>query len=204
MKKYEVKENALSAAVAPDQSGFSFMKRTPWEIVYEDDIYVGYRYYNTFNVPVAYEFGFGLSYTSFEYSNLKLSSVDFTGELTATVDVKNTGSVAGREVIQVYVNSPSGKLQKPKETLAAFAKTKTLQAGEVPTLKFKIETKDFASFDEANSSWIAEAGKYKLKVGASSLAIKQSASFKLAKDVDGGKVSKALTPSREINKLVSK
>lgn len=187
---------------APDLSGFSMMSRKPWEITYDDDIYVGYRYYTTAKVPVAYEFGYGLSYTTFDYSNLKLASPNFAGKLTFTVDVKNTGSVAGREVVQVYVSSPSVKLKKPEETLAAFAKTKLLNPGESQTLSFTVETKDFASFDEATSSWIAEAGNYGLKVGASSMNIKQSASFKIAKELSAGKVSKALTPSVEINKII--
>jgi beta-glucosidase len=189
---------------APDQSGFSFMKRVPWEVVYEDDIYVGYRYYNTFKVPVAYEFGYGLSYTKFDYSNLKSGKSDFNGKLTVSVDVKNSGKVAGREVVQLYVGSPSGKLKKPEETLAAFAKTKLLQPGESQTMNLTIETKDFASFDESTSSWIAEAGNYTLKVGSSSLAIKQTANFKITKELNAGKVTKALVPSREIIKLVSK
>jgi beta-glucosidase len=79
-----------------------------------------------------------------------------------------------------------------------------LNPGESQTLSFILETKDFASFDEATSSWIAEAGNYNLKVGASSLDIKQTAGFKIAKELNAGKVTKALTPSREINKLVSK
>ena len=189
---------------AADLSGFSFMKRVPWEMIYEDDIYVGYRYYNTFKVPVAYEFGYGLSYTGFTYSNLKLSTSDFKGQLTASVDVKNSGKVAGREVVQLYIGSPSGKLNKPAETLSAYGKTKLLKPGESQTLSFKIETKDFASFNEATSTWIAEAGTYNLKIGASSLAIKQTATFKIAKELEAGKVTKALAPTREINKLVSK
>lgn len=189
---------------AADLSGFSFMERIPWEMVYEDDIYVGYRYYNTFKVPVAYEFGYGLSYTRFDYSNLKSGKSDFNGKLTVSVDVKNSGKVAGREVVQLYVGATSGKMKKPEETLAAFAKTKLLQPGESQTLSFTIEAKDFASFDESTSSWIAEAGNYTLKVGASSLAIKQTANFKIAKELNAGKVTKALVPSREINKLVSK
>ncbi len=189
---------------APDLSGFSFMKRVPWEVIYEDDIYVGYRYYNTFKVPVSYEFGYGLSYTKFDYSNLKSGKSDFTGKFTVSVDVKNSGKVAGREVVQLYVGSPSGKLKKPEETLAAFAKTKLLNPGESQTISFTIETKDFASFDEANSSWIAEAGNYTLKIGASSLTIKQTSTFKIARELSAGKVTKALTPAREINRLVAK
>ena len=82
--------------------------------------------------------------------------------------------------------------------------TKLLSPGESQTLSFTIEPKDFASFDEATWSWIAEAGNYTLKMGAYSLNIKQSASFKIAKELSAGKVSKALAPTREINKLVSK
>jgi len=189
---------------AADLSGFSFMHRTPWEVVYEEDIYVGYRFYNTFKIPVAYEFGYGSSYTKFEYSNLKSDVTDFTGKLTATVAVKNTGTVAGREVVQLYISSPNGKLKKPEETLAAYAKTKLLKPGESQTINFSIGTKDFASFNEATSTWIAEAGAYTLKVGASSLAIKQKANFKITKDLNAGKMSKALAPTREINRLVSK
>jgi len=189
---------------AADLSGFSFMRRTPWEMVYEDDIYVGYRYYNTFKVPVAYEFGYGLSYTKFDYSKLKSVTTDFKGQLTVSVDVKNSGKVAGREVVQLYIGAPYGKLNKPAETLAAYGKTKLLKAGESQTLSFKIETRDFASFNEATSTWIAEAGTYNLKIGASSLAIKQTATFKIAKELEAGKVTKALVPTHEINKLVSK
>jgi len=199
-----VAEKSDKVDKADDLSGFSFMRRKPWEVVYEDDVYVGYRYYNTFKVPVAYEFGYGLSYTSFDYSNLKLSTPDFKGQLTATVDVKNLGKVAGREVVQLYIAAPSGKLNKPAETLAAYSKTKLLKPGESQTVSFKIETKDFASFNEATSTWIAEAGTYNLKIGASSMAIKQTGSFKVAKELEAGKVTKALAPKREINKLVSK
>jgi beta-glucosidase len=187
-----------------DLSGVTRNRRIPWEIIYEDDIYVGYRYFNTFKVPVAYEFGYGLSYTSFDYSKLKLSKSEFVGKLTATVEVKNTGKVAGREVVQLYISSPSGKLNKPAEALAAYGKTKLLKPGEAQILSFDIETKDFASFDEASSSWIAEAGNYVVKVGASSLNLKQTANFKIAKDIIAGKVTKALTPTREINKLTAK
>jgi beta-glucosidase len=193
-----------TADKAADLSGFSFMRRVPWEIVYEDDIYVGYRYYNTFKVPVAYEFGYGLSYTKFDYSNMKLSTTDFTGQLTVSVAVKNTGSIAGREVVQLYISSPNVKLKKPEETLAAFGKTKLLKPGESQTISFKIQTKDFASFDEATSSWVAEAGKYNLKIGNSSLSVKQAATFTIAKELQTDKVSKSLVPTREINKMTSK
>ena len=95
-------------------------------MVYEEDIYVGYRYYNTFIFPVAYEFGYGLSYAQFEYDNVQISSKNFQNELTVSVDITNTGEVAGREVVQVYLSAPAGKLDKPAEELAAFGKPKLL------------------------------------------------------------------------------
>jgi beta-glucosidase len=187
---------------AADLSGFSFMRRTPWEVVYEDDIYVGYRYYNTFKVPVAYEFGYGLSYTSFDFSNIKLSSSEFKNQITVSVDVKNTGKVAGREVVQLYRTAPAQKLNKPEEELTAFAKTKSLKPGETQSLNFTIKAQDLASFDEKTSSWIAEAGKYSLKIGNSSSDIKQTGTFNLKNELVTGKVSKALIPQREIKRLV--
>jgi len=188
----------------PDQSGFSFMRRRPWEVVYEEDIYVGYRYYNTFDVPVAYEFGYGLSYTTFAYDNLELSSTDFTGELTVSIEVANTGDVAGREVVQVYASAPEVKLNKPEEELVAFGKTRLLEPGETETLSFIITTRDLASFDEATSTWTAEAGTYTIKIGASSKEIKASYDFTLEEALTAGMVSKALVPEREINRLTEK
>ncbi len=186
---------------AEDLSGFSMMRRVPWEVVYEEDIYVGYRYYETFDVPVSYEFGYGLSYTSFEYSNLKLSSDKFNGKITVSVTVKNTGKVAGREVAQVYANIPDGKLQKPEQTLVAFGKTKVLKPGESETLTFEIGSREIASFNESNSSWIVEPGEYNLLVGASSTKISEKAKFTVAKEIVVEKVSKAMTPQVEIKKL---
>ncbi|MGD9929402.1 MAG: glycoside hydrolase family 3 N-terminal domain-containing protein [Mangrovibacterium sp.] len=186
---------------AADLSGFSFMRRVPWEVVYEEDIYVGYRYYNTFGVPVAYEFGYGLSYTNFEYANLQLGSTTFDGMLTASVEVKNTGSFAGREVVQVYASAPNGKLEKPEATLVAFGKTHLLQPGETETLSFTIAASDLASFDEAASAWIVEPGSYALKVGASSLKIHQTASFEVDSEMNVGQVSKALAPQRNFDRL---
>jgi len=199
----EIKKEGAADNTA-DQSGFSFMRRVPWEVIYEEDIYLGYRYYNTFKIPVAYEFGYGLSYTDFAYSNLKLSSKEFTGKMKISVDVKNTGKVAGREVVQVYVSKPAGKLNKPAEELIAFGKTKLLKPGESETLTFNIETKNLASFDDSISTWVAEAGEYKLKVGASATKILQTEAFTIKKELAAGKVTKSLVPNREINKLVSK
>lgn len=187
--------------VEPDLSGFSSNKITEWETIYEEDIYVGYRYYNSFNVPVAYEFGYGLSYTQFDYSNLQISSNKFKEKLVVKVDIKNTGNVAGREVVQIYVSAPQNKMEKPNEELVAFGKTRLLQPGETQTLSFEIKPFDLASYDEGISSWVAEAGNYEVKAGASSKDIRQTAGFKLARDVVVKRVNKVLVPQDDINKL---
>ncbi len=189
---------------AADLSGFSFMRRKPWKIVYEEDVYMGYRYYNTFKVPTAYEFGYGLSYTTFEMSNLKLSAKDFKNEITVSVDVKNTGNVAGKEVAQVYLSAPTQKMEKPVEVLVAFGKTKLLNPGEKQTLSFTLKSRDLASFDENTSSWVAEAGNYEVQIGNSSVNIEQKASFSLKKELVVEKVSNALAPQVAINKLTKK
>ncbi len=176
-----------------------FMRKIPARVVYEDDIYVGYRYYDSFNVPVAYEFGYGLSYSTFEYGNIKLDSIDFQDSVTVSLDVKNTGNLPGREVIQVYVSAPSGKLNKPVKELKAFGKTKLLSPGESETMTFTLNQRSLASFDTDSCSWMAEAGEYKVQVGASSRDIRQSALFSLKEDIMVKQVSRALVPSMKIN-----
>ena len=189
---------------AADLSGFSFMSRIPWKMVYDDDIYVGYRYYNTFEIPVSYEFGYGKTYTTFEYGNLVLSSDEFKESVTVSVDVTNTGSDAGREVVQVYVSAPDGKLEKPEKELKAFGKTKLLQPGEKETLTFTLTAYGISSFDDATSSWIVEPGTYAVKVGASSLDIKASSNFEVGSEIVAEKVNKALSPTETINKMTKK
>jgi len=154
----------------------------PTEVTYEDGIYVGYRYYNTFNVKPSYEFGYGLSYTNFAVSNLKLSAANFATKLTATVTVKNTGKTAGKEVVQLYLSAPAKNIDKPSSELKAFAKTNLLQPGESQTITLTLNPKDLASFVTAKNAWIAEAGSYKVAVGTSSLKISQTATFNLAKE----------------------
>jgi beta-glucosidase len=184
----------------PEQatSGLFGQKSVPAEVIYDEGIYVGYRYFNTFNVKPAYDFGYGLSYTQFTYSNLKLSSKDFNGKIIATVDVKNTGSVAGKDVVQLYLTAPSKELKKPSKELKGFAKTNLLKPGQTVSLKFTIDPKDLASFDTKSASWIAEAGTYTVKIGASSTDIKQSADFNLKKDLTVEKDHNVLKPQVEI------
>ena len=162
---------------------------------------MGYRYYETFDVAPAYEFGYGLSYTTFEFGSLSLSSKKFSGKITATVHVKNTGKIAGKEVVQLYLSAPAGKLYKPALELKGFAKTRLLQPGESQTLRFEISPRNLASFDPTSSSWVAEAGKYQVKIGASSRDIRQTASFDLDKELTVKKDSIALVPKALINEL---
>lgn len=187
----------------PEQAtkGMLGMPQMPAEVTYEEGIYVGYRYYNSFNVKPAYEFGFGLSYTSFEYSNLKLSSKVFNGKIIATVEVKNTGAVAGKEAVQLYITAPAVQLYKPSAELKGFAKTNLLQPGQKQTLQFEITAKDLASFDTPTTSWVAEAGTYTVKMGASSLNILQQATFTLGKTLVVEKCNKVLVPQVPINEL---
>jgi beta-glucosidase len=185
-------------------SGAFGMKLIPGEVTYEEGIYVGYRYFNTFNVKPAYEFGYGLSYTNFNYSNLKLSSNNFNGKITATVDITNTGKVAGKEVVQLYVSAPTDKLDKPVEELKGFAKTGLLKPGQKQTLTFTIDAKDLASFNTDQSAWIADGGSYTVKIGSSSKNIKQTANFNLSTPIVAERVNKALTPQVQINELKQK
>jgi beta-glucosidase len=185
----------------PDNAMPSFMNPKPAEVTYEEGIYVGYRYYSTFNIPVSYEFGFGKSYTSFEYSNLKLSSSKFTGKLTASVDIKNSGKADGKEVVELYISAPAKSIDKPAIELKGFAKTRLLKPGEMQTIVFELTRDDLASFIPAISAWKVDAGTYTVKIGASSKDIKLTQSFKVAGDIVVKKESQALLPQVNINEM---
>jgi beta-glucosidase len=166
------------------------------EVAYEDDIWVGYRHFATKGVKTAYPFGFGLSYTRFQYSGLKLSGAEFVGELKATVTVTNSGSAAGREVVQLYLSAPGKVAPKPALELRGFAKTRTLKPRESETLSFNLTARDLASFDEASSSWRAEVGTYTVKVGASSEDLRQAATFVKAREEKVAPVSTSVGLAR--------
>ena len=143
---------------------------------YAEGIWVGYRYFETKGVEVSYPFGFGLSYTTFDYSKPVVKAV--ADGFEASVTVKNTGAVAGREVVEVYVSAPAGGLEKPDRELKAFAKTRLLAPGESETLTFKVPAYDLASFNEAASAWETAAGVYGVQFCSSVLDIRAAASFK--------------------------
>ncbi|OIO13305.1 MAG: glycosyl hydrolase [Flavobacteriaceae bacterium CG1_02_35_72] len=179
--------------------GFSRGKNS--EIVYEDGIYVGYRYYNSFGVKVAYPFGFGLSYTSFKYDDLKLSDTNFNQNLTVQVRVTNIGNVLGKEVAELYISAPGKSMDKPVLELKGFAKTNNLKPNESQVLQFKINAKALASFDTKRSSWVIEPGNYVLKIGSSSQNIKVSHKFTVVNEIIVEKNHKVLIPNRIINEL---
>ena len=138
---------------------------------YEEDIYVGYRYFDSFDVPVSYPFGFGLSYTTFEYSDAKIAEKGDAYEVTVTV--KNTGNHDGKEVVELYISAPDNKAaNKPAKELKAFAKTKQLKPGESETLTLTVKAADLASFDETASAWVVAEGEYQFLVAASAQDIK--------------------------------
>ena len=165
---------------------------------HEEDIYVGYRYFDTFNREVAYPFGFGLSYTTFEMSKPAVKAKG-NSAVEVSVTVKNTGAMAGKEVAQVYVTAPKGRLEKPAQELKAFAKTRELQPGESQTLTMTIPVRDLASFDEAGSQWLTEAGTYTFRIGFSSRDIKASLPIALKEYTE--KTTNALAPQQTLNLL---
>ncbi|MDO4214918.1 MAG: glycoside hydrolase family 3 N-terminal domain-containing protein [Bacteroidales bacterium] len=144
-----------------------------------EDLNVGYRYFNTVGKEVSYPFGFGMSYTTFSYSKpvVKATKDGFTAQITIT----NTGSVAGKEAVQLYVSAPAGGLEKPAQELKSFAKTKELKPGESQTLTMNVTAYDLASFNEATQCWETAAGKYTVKFGASVEDIRATAPYTQAK-----------------------
>lgn len=167
---------------------------------HEEDIYVGYRYFDTFKKDVAYPFGFGLSYTTFEMGK---PSVKANGKnIEVSVTVKNTGKVAGKQVAQVYVTAPKGAYEKPAKELKAFGKTRELKPGESQTLKMTLEKRDLASFDEANSQWKVDAGNYLFQVGTDVESIKGTTTLKVAEYTE--KTSSACAPNVQLNYLKQK
>ena len=126
---------------------------------YEEGIYVGYRYFNTFAPKaIAYPFGYGLSYTSFDFKDMEVVPVD--GGWNVNVTVRNSGKVAGKDVVQVYVKAPKGDLDKPERELKGFAKTPELAPGETCTVKVYISKDSLASYDEKAGKWVVDSGKY--------------------------------------------
>ena len=165
---------------------------------YEEDIYVGYRYFDSFGKPVAYPFGYGLSYTTLGYDNLSCS-VD--GDvITVKVDVKNTGKKAGRNVVELFVAAPnSKKTNKPEKELRNYAKTKLLQPGQTETVTMQVKTEDLASFNEKASAWKTDAGVYTFMICSSANDVEAKATAKVKAWTQ--KVHNVMQPNVKLNLL---
>ena len=142
-------------------------------VQYREGLYVGYRYYQTAGVPVAFPFGYGLSYTSFAYSNLQAASNG------VTLTVTNTGKRAGAEIVQLYVAKPGAEVLRPAQELKGFAKVQ-LQPGESKTVTIPLDDKAFRYWNTKTDSWEVEGGSYELRVGASSADIRLTAVVEVA------------------------
>lgn len=167
---------------------------------YEEDIYVGYRYFDTFGKQVSYPFGYGLSYTTFEYTNPVIRTDNDL--YTVSVEVKNTGKAIGKEVVQLYVTAPDAKrANKPEKELKAFAKTRELQSGETATISLTVPAADLASYDEGTVSWVVDAGTYTFLVGASSRDIRATLQAEVAASSEKTQdILKLQTPIRQLKR----
>ena len=154
----------------PAKDNFAGKGRT---VQYREGLYVGYRYYQTAGVPVAFPFGYGLSYTNFAYSDLKADAH------SVTLTVKNTGNRAGAEIVQLYIAKPDAKVFRPAQELKAFAKVQ-LAAGESKTVTLTLDDKAFRYWNTKTDSWEVEGGSYEIRVGASSADIRLTAVVEVA------------------------
>ncbi len=168
---------------------------------YTDGIFVGYRYFDTFDVEPAYCFGYGKSYTEFETETVSVEKKD--GVVHVAARVKNTGTAyAGKEVVQVYVSAPEGKLQKPYQELAGFAKTRKLMPGEEDTVDIAFTAASLASYDEERAAWILEPGDYVVRVGNSSRNTKPEGILRLAEEIVTEQLANHMQPKEKIKELV--
>lgn len=173
---------AISYSDYPSSKSFSYLNGDLDDEYYNESIYVGYRFFDTFNINPLYCFGYGKSYTNF---NIKTNSVKVDDEnITLSIDVKNIGTTyPGKEVVQVYYSAPDGVLKKPYQELAGFAKTKLLAPGETQSLNIIFKITSMASYSPEQSSYILEKGKYIIRVGNSSRNTTISAVLSLSETV---------------------
>lgn len=151
-----------------------------WQTHYDEGVYVGYRWYDTKEIPVQFPFGHGLSYTTFEYSNAKAAKPSMTasGTLKVSVDVANTGDYDGAEVVQLYIADPEASIDRPAKELKGFEKV-FLKAGEKKTVTFEIDAEDLSWFNAEKHEWTAEPGEFKALFARSAGDVQAEASFEL-------------------------
>jgi beta-glucosidase len=152
---------------------------------YGEGLFIGYRYYDAKEMPVLFPFGYGLSYTTFEYSHPKVSAKNFkdVDGLTVTVDVTNTGDVAGKEIVQVYVHDHHSGLVRPEKELKGFAKVE-LQPGETKSVSFPLDFRAFAFYHPEYEQWITEDGDFDIMIAASAADIRETVTATLESTLD--------------------
>ncbi len=168
-----------------DNSSYNYFPGTPVSVEHRESVYVGYKYYDTANKEVAFPFGFGLSYTTFEYSDIKVSAdkIKDTDTVTVSFKVKNTGDVDGAEVAQVYVNDVESTIFRPAKELKGFKKV-FLKAGEEAEISIDLDKRAFAYYNVNLGDWHVESGDFKILVGASSRDIKLEATVYVESTVE--------------------
>lgn len=184
----------------PSSKDFSHNNGNVSDEYYTDGIYVGYRYFDTFGVEPEYCFGYGMSYTDFDIETKEVMLKD--DRVTVQVNVRNTGEkYSGREVVQIYVSAPDGKLDKPFQELAAFEKTRELKPGESQLLEIAFAAEEMASYSEAEASWMLEAGDYVIRVGNSSRDTVPAGIIRLADTVRTEEARNVLTVDCDLEEI---
>ena len=183
----------------PSSATFSHNNGNWNDEYYTDGIFVGYRYFDTFNVTPVYPFGYGLNYTSFNMETLGASANEKT--VSVTVRVTNTGKFAGREVVQVYGSAPRDGLEKPMQVLCGFGKTRLLQPGESQELKVSFDLTNLESYDPAKAAYVLEAGAYVIRVGVNSRATHVAAVLQLDATVETKKVKNICPLDEEFDEI---
>lgn len=167
---------------------------------YTEDIFVGYRWFDSFGLEVAYPFGFGLSYTDFAIEPVAVTA-DWN-QVCVTVKVRNTGKVAGREVVQIYTSAPAGHLPKPWQELKGYAKTGMIAPGGVAEVTIPFATEALSSYDEEKAAWVMEPGDYVIRVGNHSRATKACAILRLDGEAVTRQVSNQVVPKKPLERIV--
>lgn len=193
----------------PSYGNFPGSKET---VYYGEGVYVGYRYYDTKGIKTQYPFGYGLSYTTFKYSNLKVDSdtinLEKDGKIKVSVDITNTGKTAGKEIVQLYVTQNISTIDRPEKELKGFGKVE-LNPNETKTVTMELSKRDLSYYSEAQKDWVAEPGKYTIKIGASSKDIKFETVIKAVGNMDKYLVTEnnlwsSLQENKNICKIVAK
>ena len=179
----------------PSSAGFANEDGNNAQELYNDDIFVGYRYYDTFGKDVAYEFGYGGSYTKFAMSTQSVTADK--DKVTVKVKVKNTGSVSGKEVAEVYFSAPEGNLDKPYQELAGYAKTDELAPGESQVLTITYDTTEMGSYDTDKAAYVMEDGDYIIRVGNSSRNTHVAGKISVAEDTITEQYSNLMVPVKD-------